>query len=153
MEILIATQNTVHFNLELAIQVALLHDTLEDTQTTIEELINHFGMKVAEGVLALTKDSDLAKDRQMEDCLSRIKHQPMEVWSVKLADRITNLQPPPAVWDDQKRIRYQEESRHILIELSVGNKYLAERLSEKIEEYGKFIGGKNDDEKSMSDKT
>ncbi len=65
---------------------------------------------------------------------------------MELADRITNLQLPPVGWDDQKRIRYKEESRYILTELSDGYKYLADRLSAKIEEYSKFIGGKIDDE-------
>lgn len=109
---------------------------------------------MADGVLALTKDSDLLKDQQMGDCLSRIKQQPRrEISAVKLAGRITNLQPQPTGWDDKKRISYQEESRYILTELSDGNKYLADRLSAKIEEYCKFIVCSKEDENNMSDKT
>jgi len=38
---------------DLAVQCALLHDVLEDTETTYQELENQFGKPVAEGVLAL----------------------------------------------------------------------------------------------------
>ncbi len=73
MEVLIAAQDTAHFDLGLAIQVALLNDTLEDTKTTKENFIIHFGMKEAEGVPALINDTFLPKHKQMEECFSRIK--------------------------------------------------------------------------------
>ncbi len=105
MEIFIAASQTTDFNLGFAIQVALLHDTLEDTSTTFEELQELFGIDVAQGVLALSKsDSFRPKEDQMMDCLLRIKNQSKEVWAVKLADRITNLQPPPVKWDALKRL-------------------------------------------------
>ena len=75
----------------------------------------------------------------LEDSLRRIRLQLKEIWAVKLSDRITNLQPPPTHWDIQKRIRYQNEARIILIELKEGNEYLAARLESKIEEYTRFI--------------
>ena len=59
-----------------------------------------------------------------------------EVWAVKLADRITNLQPPPPHWDNDRKISYREEAGLILSELKDGNEFLAKRLEEKIEEYG-----------------
>ncbi len=49
MEILMAAMNTSDFDLDYAIQVALLHDTIEDTETTFEELSNTFGRTIAEG--------------------------------------------------------------------------------------------------------
>jgi guanosine-3',5'-bis(diphosphate) 3'-pyrophosphohydrolase len=73
------------------------------------------------------------------DSLNRIKNLPEEIWAVKLADRITNLQPPPTNWNTKKRIKYQEEARLIMNELKFGNGYLAKRLNEKIEEYGVYI--------------
>jgi hypothetical protein len=56
---------------------------------------------VANGVMALSQDQVTwahvikfkRKWLQLEDSVTRIKLQPMEVWMVKLADRITNLQP------------------------------------------------------------
>jgi (p)ppGpp synthase/HD superfamily hydrolase len=55
---------------------------------------------------------------------------------VKLADRITNLQPPPGYWDAEKIERYREEGRVILNELGKACVYLAERLDLKINKYG-----------------
>jgi len=139
MEIMIAASNSENFDLGFAVQVALLHDTIEDTSTKIEELENKFGADIAQAVLALTKNTDLLKDEQMQDSLTRIKELQPEVWAVKLADRITNLQPPPLHWDNQKKINYQYEARVLLKELNSGNKYLAMRLEAKIVEYGKYI--------------
>lgn len=42
MEIIIAAHNSVNFNLGFAVQVALPHDTIEDTNTSFEELENKF---------------------------------------------------------------------------------------------------------------
>jgi guanosine-3',5'-bis(diphosphate) 3'-pyrophosphohydrolase len=138
MEILIAAPETENFNLGLAVQVAQLHDTLEDTATEYEELVEIFGSEVANGVKALTKNKDLPKDYAMIDSLARIKSQPKEIWAVKLADRITNLQPPPPHWDESKKLKYLEEAQIIYQELKDGNQYLADRLYHKIDEYRKF---------------
>src|ERR1019366_7794812 len=90
MEIIIAAFNSDKFNLGFAVQVALLHDTIEDTSTDFEELENKFGVDIANAVLSLTKNSELPKEEQMQDCLTRIKKLQTEVWAIKLADRITN---------------------------------------------------------------
>ena len=139
MEVILAEKMTHLFNLKLAVQAAILHDTLEDTDTTDIELEENFDMAVSECVKALTKDLGLPKDRQMADSLRRIKKMPLEIWAVKLADRITNLQPPPSHWDNRKKIEYQEKARVILAELKNGNNYLAKRLETKIEEYKIYI--------------
>src|SRR5262245_12486010 len=57
MEIIVASNHTPGFDLELAVQVALLHDTIEDTATTYDEVKDKFGAPVADGVSALTKRS------------------------------------------------------------------------------------------------
>ena len=137
MEILIASFHSENFDLGFAVQVALLHDTLEDTSTTFEELETKFGVEIAKGVLALTKNEKLPKEEQIKDCLKRIKLLQSEVWAVKLADRITNLQPPPPHWSKERKINYREEARLIVSELRDGNEYLGRRLEEKIEEYGR----------------
>lgn len=139
MEIIIAGFNTNGFDIDFAIQVALLHDTLEDTETTVKELENKFGIEIAKAVAALSKNEKLHKENQIQDSLTRIKKMPKEVWAVKLADRITNLQPPPPPWDKEKRIKYREEAWLILHKLKAGNHFLAKRLEAKIEEYGNYI--------------
>jgi guanosine-3',5'-bis(diphosphate) 3'-pyrophosphohydrolase len=134
MEIFMAAPHSKDFNLIYAIQASLLHDTIEDTPTTFDEIKDRFGKDIAIAVLALSKDDTLPKDKQISDSLVRIKKLQNEVWAVKLADRITNLQPPPANWSRTKNIKYLKESQIILDELRDGNQYLAKRLEDKISE-------------------
>ena len=140
MEILMANANTENFNVALAIQAALLHDTIEDTDTTFSEVEENFGLEVANAVMALTKNESLPKEEQMMDSLQRIKKLPHEVWAVKMADRITNLQKPPSHWDNEKKKKYRAEAQVILDELATGNIFLAERLRLLIEDYRKYGG-------------
>ena len=140
MEVIAALPHHGHCEGNLAISCALLHDTIEDTKVTYEDLENCFGAKIAKGVLALSKNKELRdKSLQMEDSLARIREQPKEVWMVKLADRITNLMVPPAYWTIDKRKAYRQEAKLILKELGEGSEYMAERLKERIEAYGQYI--------------
>jgi (p)ppGpp synthase/HD superfamily hydrolase len=126
-------------NPNLLIQSALLHDVIEDTDTSYEDLNNLFGVEVADGVLALTKNKSLSKTEQLKDSLERIKKQPTEVWMVKLSDRITNLQAPPKHWQQNKIITYRNEAILILEELGEANFYLGQRLKDKIDQYQQYI--------------
>ncbi len=139
MEILVAGAATPGFNLPFAIQVALLHDVLEDTAVTFEEIENTFSFDVAKAVESLTKNDALHKSEKMLDSLKRIKVLSNEVWSVKLADRITNLQKPPAHWSISKMQEYKNEAETILKGLAGGNSYLENRLKIKIKEYELYI--------------
>lgn len=94
---------------------------------------------MAAGVAALSKNENLPKPERMPDSLKRIRCLSKEVSAVKLADRITNLQPPPKHWDHAKRKRYLEEARLILDTLKGPNKLLEERLESKIKAYERFI--------------
>ena len=158
----IMTTLTVEHNLngDLAVQCALLHDTIEDTEVSCAELKDEFVPEVAAGVKALTKDKAIkSKDERMLDSLERIKKQPKEVWMVKLADRITNLQPPPSYWDQEKILQYEKEARLIYDNLKDGNKFLADRLKHKIDNYNviprtkpglKEIGNKMSENKQLN---
>jgi (p)ppGpp synthase/HD superfamily hydrolase len=121
---------------DFAVACALLHDTIEDTAVTFEELEIRFRRPVAEGVLALTKNESIPDKRErMLDSLRRIRQQPREVAMVKLADRITNLQPPPSYWSPEKRQYYRREAQLILDHLTGTHPFLEERLARKIEAY------------------
>lgn len=122
----------------LAMQCALLHDTLEDTRVRYEQLQQSFGPAVAEGVMAMTLKKRLPKPAQMPECLVRIRAQPREIWMVKLADRITNLQPPPPHWSPERIQDYHRESQGILEALGSASAFLAQRLRHKITEYAAF---------------
>jgi guanosine-3',5'-bis(diphosphate) 3'-pyrophosphohydrolase len=146
MEIIAALSAEPCLDGDLAVQCALLHDTLEDTSVTHEHLADTFGPAVADGVQALTKDisvgadldeKDVGKRLQMKDSLERIQKQPREIWMVKMADRITNLQPPPASWSDEKIENYRREADLILKTLKNASKFLSNRLEEKIAGYSK----------------
>ena len=140
-EILAAVSVNKDLDPALAIPCALLHDTLEDTKLTYEEVLNKFGSAIASGVLALTKSPEIKeKKEKMLDSLTHIKAQPHEVWAVKMADRIANLYAPPYYWNDEKKREYVTEARLIHHELKESSTYLAQRLEEKIRKYETFIG-------------
>ena len=125
---------------DLAVQCAVLHDVIEDTDATYDLVAESFGEDVANGVLALSKDPALpTKAEQMADSLRRIRQQPKEIWMVKMADRIANLEPPPYHWDDAKIEAYRQEAIVIHDALHTANETLANRLQEKIEQYRYFL--------------
>lgn len=122
---------------DLVLKCALLHDVLEDTDTSEKELTDLFGSQVAAAVSALTKNTAIADSRlRMADSISRIKRQPQIIWGVKMADRITNLYHPPFYWSGERIQQYKEESLFILEQLGSANAKLALRLKQKIAEYG-----------------
>jgi len=138
MEVAVALTAAPDHDGDLAVQCALLHDTLEDTAVTYAEIQSRFGPKVADGVLALTKDLALPKEGQMADSLRRIRQQPPEVWLVKLADRICNLQPPPAHWTQARIAQYRAEALEIHRLLMDASDLLGGRLLAKAEAYQQF---------------
>lgn len=132
-EVLNAADGT--FDVDFAMQCALLHDCVEDAGVTVATLGQEFGARVAEGVKALTKDDAVPKSEKMADSLRRIRAQPREVWLVKLADRITNLEPAPSGWSAEKRVAYRAEAQVIHDALAEAHAGLAERMREKIASY------------------
>ncbi|WP_241507295.1 HD domain-containing protein [Aquimarina sediminis] len=140
MEILVAYNNKPDFDIDFAVQTAILHDTIEDTTCDYSEIEIEFGERVAKAVQALTKDKVLpSKKESMLDSLTRINQLEKEVGMVKLADRITNLQSPPGYWNQKKIINYQEEAVIIVDSLQDKNEYLESRLRAKIEAYKQYI--------------
>jgi (p)ppGpp synthase/HD superfamily hydrolase len=140
MEVMwVLTQAPQNYQADLLVQCALLHDTLEDTSTSYQELEQIFGPAVANGVQALTKNPSLDKQAQMLDSLARIRQQPKEIWMVKMADRTTNLYHPPYYWDKNKIAAYREEARLIHEHLAEADSWMAQRLWNKIEDYQKFL--------------
>jgi len=136
MEIITVLSNEPGWNGNLAIQCALLHDVLEDTGISYEQIESHFGRDVADGVQALSHDIDI-KDRNQRviDAVRRIRTQPWKVWMVKLADRIVNLLPPPPHWTGEKISEYRNEAKFILRNLGKANPFLSRRLSRRIANY------------------
>jgi (p)ppGpp synthase/HD superfamily hydrolase len=135
----IAAGDMVDGEHELAVMCALLHDTIEDTETTAQEIAARFGAAVADGVQALSKDPALPKAERMADSLRRIRAQPRAVWAVKMADRITNLSEPPAGWPEEKRRAYLEEARTIAQTLRGASAALDARMTQRIADYARYL--------------
>lgn len=127
------------YDSEFLLVVASLHDTLEDTDTTEEEILELFGARVLSAVKALSKDYSLPKEAQVEDSLNRIGTEPIEVHLVKLADRISNLDRPPSTWPNEKILRYRESSKMIYERLKGAHAELSGKLLAKIEDYSRYI--------------
>jgi len=135
MEVIAALHAEPGHDDDLAVTSALLHDVVEDTATTIEEVNAAFGPRVAAGVSALTKSATLDKPAAMRDSLARIVEQPPEIAIVKLGDRVTNLAPPPPHWNAAKVASYRAEAQLILDMLGAASPFLSARLAERIRTY------------------
>lgn len=75
----------------VALAVAILHDTIEDTTVDYDDLLAAFGEPVAECVAALTKNKALREDVREEEYDARLAAAPWQARLVKLADTYDNL--------------------------------------------------------------
>lgn len=141
METLAAWHELPDFDIDLALQVAWLHDTLEDTTATEDALRAGFGDTVLDCVRALTKDESLPHEARIPDVLVRLASVPREASIVKLADRATNLQKPPPSWTGVKRAQYLGEAKVILRASGDAHRILEARLERRIEEYAGYLNG------------
>ena len=89
---------------------AILHDTLEDTETTAAELDTLFGPRVTAIVLEVTDDKTLEKQVRKQRQIEHAPHLSPEAKLVKLADKICNLRDlstsPPADWSPERKQAY-----------------------------------------------
>lgn len=76
---------------ERVLVAALLHDTLENTETTAQELVRLFGKEIAELVLEVTDDKALPKAERKRLQIKHAPHISRQAKLVKLADKICNL--------------------------------------------------------------
>ncbi len=115
--------------------VALLHDTIEDTNTTKTEIETEFSNKVASAVMALSRNLKIEVDKQIPDCIERIKNQPKEVAIVKMADRMFNMRERFPYWDKAKQDNYKIEGQLICDELGFMCENLKNELQKTINNY------------------
>jgi guanosine-3',5'-bis(diphosphate) 3'-pyrophosphohydrolase len=89
---------------------ALLHDTIEDTDTTAEELIAHFGERITSIVLEVTDDITQHWTVRKQTQIDHAPHLSYEAKLVKLADKISNVRDllafPPADWPTERKQAY-----------------------------------------------
>lgn len=87
------------------LMAAILHDTIEDTETTAQELNERFGERVCALVLEVTDDKTLGKIERKRLQVVKAPTKSADARTIKLADKIANLrdlkQSPPE-WDQER---------------------------------------------------
>ncbi len=115
---------------------AILHDTIEDTGSTAEELIVRFGERVTGFVLEVTDDKSLPKAERKRLQIEHSPHLSFEAKHIKLADKISNItditNSPPADWDSQRRLEYIQWAEDVVAGLRGANEHLEKHFDETI---------------------
>ena len=97
---------------------AILHDTVEDTETTFDELAARFGHPIAGMVREVTDDKAFPKERRKAMQIEHAPHLSHGARLVKLADKICNLRDvaddPPAHWPRERRLEYFEWAKRVI---------------------------------------
>jgi guanosine-3',5'-bis(diphosphate) 3'-pyrophosphohydrolase len=97
---------------------ALLHDTIEDTETTAEELEQEFGHTICNIVMDVTDDKSLSKAARKQAQIDHAAFISDKAKLVKLADKISNLRDvcnnAPANWSLQRRQEYFDWARKVI---------------------------------------
>jgi guanosine-3',5'-bis(diphosphate) 3'-pyrophosphohydrolase len=116
-----------------ALQAGMLHDTVEDTDATPEEIEERFGYRVRSLVMEVTDDKNLHKDVRKQLQIEHAPHLSPRAKIIKLADKTANLRDlvksPPIGWGTGRQQRYIEWS-HRVVAGCQGENAILERLYE-----------------------
>ena len=103
---------------ETTLLAAALHDTVEDTQTTFEELERHFGLDVSGLVRELTDDKSRPKDERKHLQVQHARQSSAQAKAIKIADKVCNIRDitecPPAGWGLERRLEYLVWSEQVV---------------------------------------
>ena len=117
------------------IAAALLHDTIEDTETTYDELRGLFGEDVADTVVELTDTKFLGKEARKRLQIAKAGKSSAAAKQVKLADKVCNLRDilasPPAGWSLKRRQAYFDWAKEVVDEVRGVNPRL-ERMFDRL---------------------
>ena len=106
---------------ERVLIAAILHDTIEDTETTEEELVVAFGSEIAGIVMDVSDDKNLGKDERKRLQVEHAAHISQCAKLVKLADKICNLRDvaaaPPAGWSLRRKQEYFDWAKAVIDQL------------------------------------
>ncbi len=115
---------------------AVLHDTIEDTETTKEEITELFGADVCEMVLEVTDDKSLPKAERKQKQIEHAPHLSRGARYIKLGDKISNIrdvsQNPPDGWSDERRLEYIAWGENVIAGLRGVNTNLENYFDELI---------------------
>jgi len=102
----------------LTLTAAVLHDTIEDTETTPEELEEHFGRQVRMLVAEVTDDKRLPKAERKRLQVEHAASSSIEAKVIKFGDKISNVldvtRSPPADWPLERRREYLDWTERVL---------------------------------------
>jgi len=117
------------------IAAALLHDTIEDTVTTYDELRGEFGPTIADTVIEVTDTKFLGKVARKRLQATKAKKASRAAQQVKIADKICNLRDilasPPADWSLKRRQEYFDDAKRVVDNVRGVNPRL-ERVFDKL---------------------
>jgi (p)ppGpp synthase/HD superfamily hydrolase len=123
---------------------AVLHDTVEDTDTTLEEIEELFGKIVAEYVAEVSDDKSLPKAKRKRLQVEHAKHASIAAKMIKLADKYHNLESlikdPPKGWDVERIQGYFVWAEAVVQAARGCNPLLEEMLDFLINGYFGFEG-------------
>nr|XP_012618743.1 guanosine-3',5'-bis(diphosphate) 3'-pyrophosphohydrolase MESH1 isoform X1 [Microcebus murinus] len=122
------------------LQAALLHDTVEDTDTTLDEVELHFGAQVRRLVEEVTDDKTLPKMERKRLQVEQAPHSSPGAKLVKLADKLYNLRDlnrcTPEGWSEHRVQEYFEWAAQVVKGLQGTNRQLEEALKHLFKERG-----------------
>ena len=122
------------------LQAALLHDTVEDTETTFEEIEENFGREVRDIVAEVTDDKSLPKLKRKQLQIDNASKKMHKSKLVKLADKIYNIRDligaPPKDWSDERIQEYFEWAAQVIAQLTGTNEVLENVLAELLTKRG-----------------
>lgn len=99
------------------VMAGLLHDTIEDTGTTREELAEAFGQDVASLVVEVTDDTSLPREERKQRQVQTAPSKSGRARMIKLADKIANLHSlalsPPVGWTGKRKREYVAWAREV----------------------------------------
>ena len=120
------------------LMAAVLHDVIEDTSVTAEDIAERFGKNVASVVLELTDDVTQPKEERKRLQLKNADKLSHAARLVRISDKICNvydmLYAPPGNWDIKRRKEYIEWANAVVKKIPGTNKELESHFEELIEE-------------------
>jgi (p)ppGpp synthase/HD superfamily hydrolase len=126
------------------VMAALLHDTIEDTKTTKDELIERFGSDVADLVAEVTDDKSLPKEVRKRLQIENAPKKSVRAQTIKLADKVSNLRSmlssPPADWDLQRRREYFTWAERVVGGLTQPNSILKAEFEQTVKRFDDTVG-------------